>query len=308
MNLNQGLIFDIRKFSLHDGPGIRTTVFFKGCPLSCQWCHNPESQSFQPEIMFWESRCIQCGTCFGHCPEEAIIPVKDQDGRIQYPTDRNLCTQCGECVAVCPTSARELIGRCMSVTDVMNTIERDRTFYEESGGGVTFSGGEPLAQPAFLGDLLRACKKMDIHTAVDTSGYAAWDILEKIHPQVDLFLYDLKLMDDNRHRQYTGVSNRRILENLRALAECGVAIVIRFPLIPGINDDMENLCQLGEFLSALPGLDRLDVLPYHPSALGKYERLALSYSLPNMVSPSDERVLETVQILERYRLNVKIGG
>ena len=196
----------------------------------------------------------------------------------------------------------------MSVTDVMNTIERDRTFYEESGGGVTFSGGEPLAQPAFLGDLLSACKKMDIHTAVDTSGYAAWHILEKIRSQVDLFLYDLKLMDDNRHRQYTGVSNQRILENLRELAECGQAIVIRFPLIPGINDDMENLCQLGEFLSALPGLDRLDVLPYHPSALGKYERLALSYSLPNTLSPSDERVRETVHILERYRLNVKIGG
>lgn len=201
-----------------------------------------------------------------------------------------------------------MIGRRMSVNDIMNTIERDRTFYEESGGGVTFSGGEPLAQPAFLGELLRACKKLDIHTAVDTSGYASWEIVERIRPYVDLFLYDLKLMDDDRHRQYTGVSNRRILENLRRLTECGQAIIIRFPLIPGVNDDQENIHCLGDFLSALPGLDRVDVLPYHPSAMGKYERLALSYALPEAVSPSDEHVRETVHLLEQYRLNVKIGG
>lgn len=258
--------------------------------------------------MLWDSRCTHCGMCFGHCPQEAIRPVKHSDGQIYYVTDRALCDRCGECIAVCPSAARELVGRWMSVADVINVIERDRMFYEESDGGVTFSGGEPLAQPAFLAEVLQLCKSLDIHTAVDTSGYAAWDVLEQICAYTDLFLYDLKLMDDNRHRTYTGVSNHRILENLRALTERRKPVIIRFPLIPGLNDDEDNLHQLGEFVAGLPSLVRMDVLPYHPSALGKYNRLGQPYFLPDTQTPSNERLNEIIDVFEQYRLTVKIGG
>jgi len=308
VSATQGLIFDIRKFSLHDGPGIRTTVFFKGCPLSCTWCHNPESHSFQKEVMLWDSRCIGCGECLGHCPQEAIQAVLGSDGKVRSITDRARCTRCGECIEACAAGARELVGQQMSVRGVMGEIERDRTFYEESGGGATFSGGEPLAQADFLENLLTACKSQDIHTAVDTSGYATWATIDRIRAKTDLFLYDLKLMDDSRHIQYIGVSNRRILANLRALAKHGQRIIVRVPLIPGINDDEDNLRQLGEFTKSLPRLERVDVLPYHPSALGKYERLAYPYSLTGTPQPSEERVQEIVDLLAQYHLTVKIGG
>lgn len=302
------MIFDIRKFSLHDGPGIRTTVFFKGCPLSCWWCHNPESQSPAPEVMLWESRCIRCGTCVSSCALEAADLANDPQGGQQPTIDRDVCTVCGSCISACAADARELVGRRVAVPEVMKDIERDVIFFDESGGGVTFSGGEPLAQRSFLAELLKACKALEIHTALDTSGYAPWKVVDSIRGDVDLFLYDLKLIEDSRHRQYTGVPNGLILHNLRALSERGHRIILRVPVIPGVNDDAQNLEAIGEFAASLPHLERVDILPYHPSAMGKYERLGKPYRLPDTQTPTDERMNEITHLLEQYNLIVKIGG
>lgn len=297
------MVFDIRKFSVHDGPGIRTTVFFKGCPLSCWWCHNPEAQSPAQELMLWPSRCVRCGECVPVCPQEAIEQYSGQ-----IITDRERCIVCSTCTDTCVAEARELVGRRMTVEEVMEVVERDRAFYEESGGGVTFSGGEPLAQRAFLAALLRACRAAGFHTALDTTGYAPWKVIDSIREDVDLFLYDLKLMDNERHRQYTGVPNGLILHNLSALAERGHRIIVRVPVIPGINDDDENLNRLAEFVSSLPRVRRVDLLPYHAAANGKYERIDRVNRLPDMQPPSEERMEEIANILQQHHLQVKIGG
>jgi len=299
-----GLIFDIRKFSLHDGPGIRTTVFFKGCPLSCQWCHNPESQSMAQEVMLWETRCIRCGSCITTCALEAITVAPDN----RIITDRDVCIVCGSCISACASDARELVGKCMNINEVMSEIERDVIFFEESGGGVTFSGGEPLVQLAFLTELLKRCKTLELHTAVDTSGYSPWKSLDSIRSYTDLFLFDLKLIDDARHRQFTGVPNGLILYNLRALSELGHHIIIRVPIIPGITDDAQNLNSIAEYAASLPSLDRVDLLPYHESAKGKYERLGREYALSDIRQPSDEHMQEAAHLMEQYDLPVKIGG
>jgi pyruvate formate lyase activating enzyme len=298
-----GIVFDVKNFSIHDGPGIRTTVFLKGCPLSCRWCHNPESQAPEPELMFRPGRCICCGVCQSVCGQGAISTEGDT-----VFTDMEKCTLCGACVEVCYTEAREMVGREMTVSQVMAEIEKDVPFYDESGGGVTFSGGEPLSQPDFLLALLRACKEKEIHTVVDTCGFASWEILDKIREYVDLFLYDLKLMDDARHRKFTGVSNEPILRNLQMLSEQGHDIFLRMPIIPGINDGDEHIRQVGEFAATLPLMDRVDILPYHHIAVEKYKRLHQTYDLPETRPPSDERLTEIAQILRGFDLHVKIGS
>jgi pyruvate formate lyase activating enzyme len=299
-----GTIFDIKKFSIHDGPGIRTTVFFKGCPLSCWWCHNPESQARGRELVWRETRCIVCGACQAACPEGAISA--NGDGSMH--TDPARCTLCGDCLDACTSEAREIVGRSMSLNQVMAEIERDVPFYDESGGGVTFSGGEPLLQAEFLRALLRACRERDIHTTLDTCGYARWETLDSLRADVDLFLYDLKLMDAERHRQVTGVSNQIILSNLEALARHGHALVLRLPLIPGLNDDEDNLRRTAAFAAGLPGVERLDILPYHPTGADKYPRLHKAYRLAELRPPSDERLAEITHIMQAYGLPVKIGG
>jgi pyruvate formate lyase activating enzyme len=298
-----GLVFDIRKFSIHDGPGIRTTVFFKGCPLNCEWCHNPESQSPKVELILRPSRCIRCGACEAICAQGAIAMVDEG-----VSTDREKCTLCGECIETCYAEAREIVGREMTVDQVMEEVERDDAFYEESGGGVTFSGGEPLLQRGFLLELLRACKGRGIRTALDTCGFATWDVIESVSPFVDLFLYDLKLIDDSRHRQFTGVSNALILQNLQMLSEHGHAIHLRVPVIPGINDDDENVRQTGAWAAALPHLERVDLLPYHHAGADKYARLDKSYALIDTRAPADARMSEIAQVFESFGLRVKIGG
>ena len=291
--MTTGMVFDIRKFSIHDGPGIRTTVFLKGCPLECAWCHNPESQASEPELIMRPNRCQRCGACVEACPEDAI--QLGADGPI---TDRTRCERCGICVDACFSGARELAGREFTVTQVMAEIERDRPFYDESGGGATFSGGEPLLQTEFLLELLRSCRAQEIHTALDTCGYAPWSALDRVRPYVDLFLYDIKTMDDGQHRALTGASNRLILENLRALSELGHSINLRVPVIPGINDGADNIRAIGALAAHLPSIDRVELLPYHRIGAEKYGRIARPYPLPDVPPPSQERMAEVSQILQ----------
>ena len=297
-----GNVYDIMKFSTRDGPGIRTTVFLKGCPLSCWWCHNPESQSAKPQLMFRPNLCNQCLACLSACEQGAISA---NDGIVS--TDLDKCTLCEACAKVCYTGAREIVGREMSVAQVMAKVEQDIAFYDESGGGVTLSGGEPLLQRDFLLALLQACKEKDIHTAVDTSGFAPWQVLDRLRPYVDLVLYDLKTMDDARHRAFTGVSNVLILQNLRALAERGHTITVRVPIIPDINDDEETIRQIGTFAAVLPHLSSVNILPYHQAGVEKYRRLHLDYKLPDTRPPSDERMSEIAHSLQGFGLQVKIG-
>jgi pyruvate formate lyase activating enzyme len=298
-----GMIFDIRRFSIHDGPGIRTTAFFKGCGLNCVWCHNPESRDARPELIYRETRCTHCGDCLDVCSQGAITWKDDQPA-----TAGLVCTRCGTCVEACPTGARELVGRLWTVPEVMAQLRRDIAFYEESGGGITLSGGEPLHQAEFAMALLQACKAEGLHTALDTSGFCPWEIMELIRPYVDLFLYDVKLMDDSLHREHTGVSNGLILANLRRLADLGHAIILRVPLIPGINDGQDNLRAIAELARSLPNIRRVDLLPYHDSARLKYQRLGLEYPLPGDAGVDEGWLANQAQILQGYQLETRIGG
>jgi pyruvate formate lyase activating enzyme len=296
-----GMIFDIKKYSINDGPGIRTTVFFQGCALACQWCHNPESQPRTPVLMYRANRCVVCGECAGVCTQHSITV----NGFAA--TDRSTCEVCGACAEVCYNGAREVSGYPASVEQVMSEVLRDTPFYESSGGGVTFSGGEPLMQHRFLLELLRVCRDRDLHTVVDTSGYAAWEVLDNLRGYVDLFLFDLKMMDDECHIRATGVSNKVILSNLKQLAEAGSKIYIRIPLIPGINDDEGNLRQSGAFIRTLPNITGVELMGYHDLAAAKYQALGLDYSLKEIKAPSRVQLQNSASILEGKGLQVKIS-
>ena len=287
------MVFDIRRCSVHDGPGIRTTVFLKGCPLRCSWCHNPEGLSAAPEVVWRAERCTRCGSCIAACPEDALHWADDAPAPV---LDESRCSLCGACGDECYAEAREQLGQTMDAAAVLDTVERDRVFYEESGGGVTFSGGEPLAQPEFLGELLRGARARDIHTALDTSGYAPWVVMDGLRGDVDLFLYDLKAIGEQQHRRITGVSNAPILTNLERLAHRGHRIVLRLPLVPGANDDDENIRATGR-LAARLGLERVVVLPFHRLGSDKYERLGRHYTLPDTATPSEARVIAALEIL-----------
>lgn len=297
----KGLVFNIMRFSLHDGPGLRTTVFLKGCPLSCWWCHNPESQSARPQVMYAAHHCIGCGDCVPACAHGALRfnngPVRDPD----------LCLQCGECAAQCLTDARRYVGEWMGVEEVVRQLRRDIVFFDQSGGGVTFSGGEPLMQPDFLEAALRACRAEGIHAALDTCGFARPETLGRILPLADLVLFDLKLVDPERHQQVTGVSNHVILENLSLLVKAATPLIVRIPVVPGVNDDEQNLCESLELLACL-GVKRVDLLAYHEAGTDKYQRLGSKYRLPNLKPPAAPTMENLSQRFCRAGFAVRIGG
>ena len=300
--MSTGIVFNIQKYSIHDGPGIRTTIFLKGCPFNCWWCHNPESQSPSLELIFWEDRCINCQTCLAVCPSGAI---QFKDGIAL--TDKEKCKLCGECVKKCPTQAREIIGKKMTSGEVMKEIEKDSVFYQESGGGITFSGGEPLMQQEFLEELLQCCREKKIHIALDTSGYSSWQFLDKIRRLIDLFLYDIKIMNDEKHKKYTGISNQIILDNLEKLSLLKENVFIRIPVIPNINDDDQNIKNIGKFLEPL-NIRQVEILSYHNIGSEKYKRLGKVYSLENIQTPPKEKLLEISNILKKFSLNIKLRG
>lgn len=301
--MHSGLVFNIQKYSVHDGPGIRTTVFLKGCPLCCSWCHNPEGITPRRELVVIENRCILCGECRQACPFTASL--ESAPAALVRPHE---CTLCEACVDACPTGARQVVGREMTVAEVVRAVEQDRVFYEESGGGVTFSGGEPLLQPEFLAAMLESCRARGIHTAVDTCGFGCTDRLRAMAQRTDLFLYDLKLMDDVRHREHCGVSNRPILENLRALGQWHHNIWLRVPLIPGVTDDDANLEAIGRLAASIPGIRQVNLLPYHRTGLQKLRRLGRAEPPLETESPSRERVESAVKLFRGLNLTAKAGG
>ena len=297
-----GIIFDIKRFSIHDGPGIRSTVFFKGCPLSCRWCHNPESQSPQPELIFRPERCLNCGDCAEVCPSGATVI---HGSEIHYLIDR--CQVCGQCVRVCYPGARELIGYEISPEEVVDELVKDLPFYQESGGGVTISGGEPLYQPDFLEEILRLCQQKGLHTALDTCGASSWEELERQLKYLDLVLFDLKIMDDDLHKGYTGGSNKQILENLQRLAQAKIPLRIRRPVIPGVNDSREEIQALASLIQNTNGVDRIDLLPYHALSADKYQRLGREENV-DWETPSERDQARIINQLEERGFEVKWGG
>jgi pyruvate formate lyase activating enzyme len=300
--ISAGVVFDIKKFAIDDGPGIRTTVFFKGCPMRCWWCHNPEGQVMTPELMYRSMRCNGCDECVKVCPRNALSCVGKG-----ISINRKRCSLCGKCCQECSTEALTIVGKEMSLNEVMKEIDKDSIFYEELEGGVTVSGGEPLFQPGFLDALLEDCMKRNIRTALDTCGYANRKSLDVISGKVDLFLFDLKIMNEERHRKYTGVSNKLILENFRRLAKNGSNILVRFPVIPAINDDEDNVTQTAEFAASC-GTKNISLLPYHRSGIEKYAGLGKTYRLNKTRSPSDQELRQIKRRLEDSGIRVKIGG
>ena len=298
-----GMIFDIAKFSTHDGPGIRTVVFLKGCPLRCWWCHNPEGQVPSQQMVYTKEKCLRCFSCVKVCPNHAI--------KILHNTPVLLMENCklsGKCVDACQTKAREIAGRRVKVDDVITEIEKDRIFYDESAGGITFSGGEPFLQPIFLQSLLQTSKERGIHTAVETCGFVDTEILLRASRDVDLYLFDLKAIDNEIHRKFTGVPNDVILTNLKQLSKIHDHVIIRFPVIPGVNDDEDAVCKLGEFASSLSGVREIDVLPYHPLGTEKYNRVGVVSRMPKIDPPSKAKIDSIAKELERFVSYVKIGG
>lgn len=297
-----GTVLNIQRASFHDGPGVRATVFFKGCPLRCPWCHNPESLGFEPELLVRAERCLGCGACLEACPrEDGPLPAGSALGTLG-------CERCRRCAAVCPSGAREIAGRTMTVAEVLGEVRRDRLVYEESGGGVTFSGGEPLAQPAFLLACLDACRDDGLSTAVDTCGLAPREVAEAVADRADLLLWDLKHLDPRRHEELTGAPLAPILDNLAAVASRGVPVWLRLPIVPGHTDDEASLRAAAGLATSLPAVRRVSLLPYHRTGTGKLGRLGRPGSLPEITAPSPERMSELAALFGPSGIAVTIGG
>jgi pyruvate formate lyase activating enzyme len=302
--MSQALIFDIKPYSINDGPGIRITVFLKGCNLNCAWCHNPESISPHRQKMYSRAKCIGCGTCVENCPIDALKLTPDG-----IVTDFEACDMCGICADVCPTKAMEMSGRLMTVEEVMKVVRRETVMMDHSAGGITVSGGEPLLHPEFLIELLDECGREGIHRAVDTAGFVKTETLLEVAKRTDLFLYDLKLMNSERHRKFTGVPNEKILSNLRILAGTGAEINIRIPFIRGVNTDESNIRETARFVSSLAGPKKMiSLLAYHNIAINKYNKLGQFFDLSGMEEPAKEEIAGAVAIFEEYGLYATVGG
>jgi pyruvate formate lyase activating enzyme len=300
--VTSGLIFDIKRFALHDGPGTRTTVFLKGCPLRCQWCHNPEGISPDPLLTYHSNRCMACLECINACPE-AVLEFKDH--RIIRHTG---CTLCAVCVDICPTGAWEISGKKVEALEIIQKVEKDFLFFDQSEGGITFSGGEPLYQIDFLLNLLQLARLKGFHTAVDTSGIAPLRHYQQISSLVDLFLFDIKCLDEQKHRYFTAVSNQLILSNFKILANTGKDIFVRIPVIPGFNDNPEEILRISNFVKENSSVRRIDLLPYHAMAKEKYRRLDLKYPLEEK-NEIDPGFIESMKIeLEQEGFICMIGG
>lgn len=302
--MKQPLIFDIKRYAINDGPGIRITIFLKGCPLSCKWCHNPESQSVAVQKLYTEKNCIGAQECIKICPEDALV-LKPHGIETNYEA----CTLCGKCADVCPTKAIEMSGKMYDVEELMEIIERERIHIDHSGGGVTFSGGEPLMHSGFLLKMLKACGEKGLHRTVDTSGFADTDTLLEVAKYTELFLYDLKLMDAEKHKKWTGVNNHLILENLKILAQNGSELNIRIPLIKNVNEDKKSVTDIAEFISKLEGnKPTVNLLPYHSIAANKYQKLGSAYEDFEMAEPSNREIELALSIFQQFEIEVEVGG
>ncbi len=298
-----GNIFNIQRYSLHDGPGIRTILFLKGCGLRCKWCGNPESQQAQPQVMFIKSRCINCRACERVCPVNAI--VFEENRRI----DASKCIHCGACAKACAAGALEMTGRKITVRGAFDEIKKDEIYYSYSGGGVTLSGGEPILQPDFAREVLKACRLSGWNTAIETGLFVGRDAIAKVLPYTDVFLADFKLFDSGSHRIYTGQANEKIKDNFKYISDNGGNIIMRIPLITTINDARGNLTKTAEFAKELGTVEEVDLLPYHRLGVNKYERLGRAYQVPEDIKrPDAEDINESAEVFRKYGFRVKIGG
>ena len=301
-----GTIFKIERFAVHDGPGIRTVVFMKGCRLRCLWCSSPESQRMHPEVGYDAEKCPHCGSCIEACPVEAITASPNN----MVATDIQRCDHCGECVAFCPQGARILIGETVSAKQVVHEVEKDSAFYHRSGGGVTLSGGEPTLQPEFATEILKGCLERGFHTAIETSGYVEWEILVRILPYLDLIYLDIKHMSSDQHTQLTGVGNELVLENIKRIdeADAELSYIVRMPVIPGVNDTADNIRKTAEFVNQLKRVKRIELLPYHRYGVSMYRALLRDYTLQKVGVPSEEQLNDLQNIIRAYHVPVQIGG
>jgi len=300
--MNSAIIYNVQKFSVHDGPGIRTTVFFKGCPLKCLWCHNPESQEIKKQILFDSDKCVLCGICSKICPQNAMTIEKNK-----LMTDFDKCNYCGQCEVYCVKGARQVAGKEYTIDEILKEVIKDKVFYEQSNGGVTVSGGEPLLQINFVEELFKRLKDKNIHTAVDTCGAVGFESIRRIAPYTDIFLYDIKLMDDEKHREYTGMSNKLILDNLKKLSQIHNNINLRMPIIEGVNGDERHIEKTIDFIKELK-INKVNLLPYHDIARHKYKKLGILYEDAKMSKPSDEKMQHFKELFEKEGYEVKIGG
>lgn len=299
----KGIVFNMQRFSVHDGPGVRTIVFLKGCPLSCKWCSNPESQNRNPQMMFNSKNCNKCGRCIKVCSQGAI------DFNNPNRIDRKKCTNCGKCEEICFPGAMVMSGKDMTVEQVIKELKKEAIQFRKSNGGITLSGGEPLMQPEYSTELLKACKSLGWHTAMETTAFASKEVINKVIPWVDLVLLDIKSLDSYAHINNTGVSNQSIIDNIKTIAQIGTEVIVRVPVIPGFNADRKSIEDIANFTKSLQTINEIHLLPYHKLGKNKYECIGKEYKmLDEIESPSHELMMELKEVVENIGIKCNIGG